>query len=50
MEKKDYKKIVDKNKAIEKRLQNAVIAFITGGITGAIAELLVNLYSYYLNI
>ena len=50
MEKKDYKKIVDKNKAKEKRLQNAVIAFITGGITGAIAELLVNLYSYYLNI
>ena len=30
MEKKDYKKIVDKNKAKEKRLQNAVIAFITG--------------------
>ena len=50
MEKKDYKKIVDKNKAKEKILQNAVIAFITGGITGAIAELLVNLYSYYLNI
>ena len=28
MEKKDYKKIVDKNKAKEKRLQNAVIAFM----------------------
>ena len=41
---------IDKNKAKEKRLQNAVIAFITGGITGAIAELLVNLYSFYLNI
>lgn len=50
MEKKDYKKIVDKNKAKEKRLRNSIIAFITGGIVGAIAELLVNLYSYYLNI
>lgn len=50
MEKKDYKKIVDKNKAKETRVQNAVIAFLTGGIVGAIAEFLIQLYSYILDI
>lgn len=50
MEKKDYKKIVDKHKAKETRVQNALIAFLTGGLIGTIAELLIQIYSYYLEI
>lgn len=50
MEKKDYKKIVDNHKAKENRMQNAIVAFLTGGLIGALAEFLIQLYSYYLNI
>lgn len=50
MEKKDYKRIVDKHKAKETRVQNALVAFLTGGFIGAVAELLIQVYSYYLNI
>lgn len=44
MEKKEYQKLVDKHKAKENRLQNAVIAFITGGLVGVIGELLLEFY------
>lgn len=50
MEKKVYKEIVDKHKPKEKRMQNAVIAFIIGGIIGALGQVLIELYSYYLDI
>jgi len=50
MEKKVYKEIVNKHKPKENRIQNAVIAFTIGGMMGAIGELLIELYSYYLDI
>ena len=50
MEKKDYKKIVDKHKAKETRVQNGIVAFLTGGLVGVIAEFLIQVYSYFLDI
>lgn len=50
VEKKDYKKIVDKYKAKETRVQNGIVAFLVGGGIGIIAEFLIQIYSYYLNI
>ena len=50
MEKKLYEKIVMNHKPREHRLQNAIISFIIGGIIGVLGELLLELYSYYLNI
>ena len=50
MEKKEYKRIVDKHVPSEKRLFNAFIAFVVGGIVGVIGQLLVDFYSYYLDI
>lgn len=50
MEKKLYDKIVMHNMPKETRWQNAFIAFVTGGIMGVIGELLIEFYSYYLNI
>lgn len=50
MEKKLYEKIVMNHMPKETRWQNAFIAFVTGGIMGVIGQLLVEFYSYYLNI
>lgn len=50
MEKNKYKNIVEKHTPKENRLYNALIAFIIGGIMGVIGNLLLNMYSYYLNI
>lgn len=50
MEKKLYDKIVMNHQPKETKAQNAVIAFITGGIMGVIGQLLVEFYSYYLDI
>lgn len=50
MEKKDYKKIVERHKPKETRLANAVISFLFGGLMGVISVYLTDLYSYYLNI
>ena len=50
MEKKIYDKLVCDHRPQEKRGQNAVIAFLIGGITGVIGELLVEFYGYYLDI
>ena len=38
------------HKPKETKVQNAFIAFVTGGIVGVIGELLVEFYSYYLDI
>ena len=50
MEKKDYKKIVNKHKPKEQRLANAVISFLIGGLIGIIGVLLTDFFSYYLDI
>lgn len=50
MDKKKYQKIVDKHKATESRGFNLSIAFVVGGIVGALGQFLIEFYSYYLNI
>ena len=50
MEKNKYKTIVDKYKPKENRLYNAIIAFLVGGLIGAIGEFLVEFYSSFCEI
>lgn len=50
MEKNEYQKIVEKNMPKEKLLKNGVISFLVGGMMGVIGQLLIDIYSYYLNI
>ena len=50
MDKKKYQKIVDKHRATESRGLNLLIAFVVGGIVGALGQFLIEFYSYYLNI
>lgn len=50
MEKNKYKQIVKKYTPKENRLFNGMIAFIVGGIMGVIGQLLLDMYSYFLNI
>ena len=50
MEAKKYQEIVDRYKIKENRLKNAIIAFIIGGLMGMIGNLLVEFYSYILDI
>lgn len=50
MEKKEYQKIVNKHKPTEKRIQNAVISFLVGGLVGTLGQVLIDLYSNLLNI
>lgn len=50
MEKKLYNKLVLEHAPKEKRLENAVIAFLIGGVMGVIGELLIEFYGYYLHI
>lgn len=50
MEKKEYKKIVDKHKPTETRVQNAVISFLIGGLMGVIGQGLIDFYSSWLDI
>lgn len=46
MEKNEYKEIVNKYTPKEKRLKNAIIAFITGGLMGLLGNFLLNFYAY----
>jgi len=50
MEKKEYNELVKSHEPTETRGQNAFIAFVTGGIIGVIGQLLIEFYSYYLDI
>ncbi len=50
MEKKEYKKIVNKHKPTETRIQNAIISFLVGGLVGAIGQGLIEFYSNWLDI
>ena len=45
MEKKEYKKIVDKYTPDEPRFRNALIAFVIGGFMGVLGNFLVEFYS-----
>lgn len=50
MEKRKYQSIVDKYTPRENRMYNGLIAFVVGGLMGVLAEVLIELYSYFLNI
>lgn len=50
MEKKEYKKIVDKYTPKENRLHNGIIAFLSGGLMGVIGQFLVDFYTRLLNV
>ena len=50
MEKSKYKELVKKYKPNENRFQNGIVAFLVGGFMGIIGELLIEFYSYFLNI
>ena len=50
IDKKKFQKIVDKHKATESRGLNLLIAFVVGGIVGALGHFLIEFYSFYLNI
>lgn len=50
MEKKIYENLVDKHKPVETKRQNAFIAFVTGGLIGVLGQLLIEFYSYNLDI
>ena len=50
MEKKEYKKIVDKYTPSESRLRNSIVAFLVGGFMGVLGNFLVDIYSYYFNL
>ena len=50
MEKNKYQKIVEKHKPTEDRITNGLKAFIIGGIMGIIGQLLLEFYSYILEI
>ena len=50
MEKKVYKRIVDKHKPTENRGQNAFIAFTVGGIVGVVGQLLIEFYGSFFDI
>lgn len=50
MEKRKYQSIVDKHTPRENRMYNGLIAFVVGGLMGVLAEVLIELYSYFLNI
>ena len=50
MEKKEYKKIVDKYTINTPKLRNAIIAFLIGGVMGVLGNFLVDVYSFYFDI
>ena len=50
MERKLYEKIVMNHKPKEERMKNSIIAFIIGGLMGVLGQLLIELYSNYLNV
>ena len=50
MEKRKYQGIVKKYTPKENRIYNGLVAFVVGGLMGILGELLMELYSYYLNI
>lgn len=49
MNKKTYKEIVNKNTPKPDIIQNALIAFVVGGLLGSASELLLRFYALYLD-
>ena len=47
---KDYNEIVNRHKPKEHKVQNGIIAFVSGGIVGLIGQGLIDTYSYFLEI
>lgn len=45
-----YDRIVNKNKAKEKKVNNAIVAFLVGGIIGVIGEGIIEILCYYFKI
>ena len=45
-----YNRIADNHKASKHIVNNAIIAFITGGLVGLLGESIIELYIYYFNI
>lgn len=50
MEKRKYQSIVNKYTPSENRVYNGLVAFVVGGLMGVLGEVLMELYSYFLNI
>lgn len=50
MEKRKYQSIVNKYTPKENRIYNGLVAFVIGGLMGLLGEILIELYSYFLNI
>ena len=50
MDKNKYKEIVDKNTPKEDSFKNSIIAFLVGGILGALGELLLRCYMMWLDL
>ena len=50
MEKRDYERIIERHRAYETRLTNAIIAFLVGGFVGVVAEGLSDFYSSMFNL
>ena len=49
MEKKEYQRIVNNNLPKENKIKNSIIAFVSGGIIGALSETLKLLLTNYYN-
>ena len=50
MDESEYKKMIKKSIPKESKLRNAIVAFAVGGIMGVIAEVLTEIYAYFLEI
>ena len=50
MDKNSYQELVNKHMPKEKLLKNGIISFAIGGLMGVLGQLLIEIYSYYLNI
>lgn len=50
MDKKEYQNLIKKHKPKENTIKNSSLAFLVGGIMGIIGEVLIEFYSYILNI
>lgn len=50
MEKTKYQSIVKKYTPKENRMYNGLVAFIVGGLMGVLGEVLIQFYSYFLDI
>ena len=46
----EYKSLIKKHKPKENILKNSSLAFLIGGVMGVVGEVLIEIYSYFLNI